>query len=215
MPLQRSCKVFIQLPDGRCDLFWLNVTQDRSVVLGTSYPGTQSVRLILEEGQPADPARTVSESTSQNPKITFHYSGHYKVSAFVGKSSSAMDRCTIIGPKLSEIDDPRRMVEVILPRQLLLSVKPTSELDVILDARPLPTGPLRCTLWCCKLDRFGDWMRNRSAVVDTSTAEITEAFEDGERAWAFTLRTSRESTNIDDGFYFHIPGKIKWGQGAA
>jgi len=211
MAIQRSCKIFVQLADERCDLFWVNITRDRSVVLGASYKGTQTVHLAIEEGNFYEPGDLITEPASQNAKITFHYSGNYKISARVGRTEKSMDRCTIVGPPLPEIGRPRRMAEIILPRVLAPSKKPVGDLDVVLDARRLPPGPLRCTLWCCNLEHFDEFMRNPFPIVDTSTAELTSAFEDGERAWAFTLRTSREDTTVDEGFYFHIPGKLKWG----
>ena len=34
MAIQRSCKVLVKLQDGVCDLFWVNVSKDSSVMLG-------------------------------------------------------------------------------------------------------------------------------------------------------------------------------------
>ena len=48
------------------------------------------------------------------PKLSFHPSGHFKMTALLGDAEDAIDRVTVVGPRLEEIVGPERMVEILL-----------------------------------------------------------------------------------------------------
>jgi hypothetical protein len=42
-------------------------------------------------------------------KFSFHPSGHFKMTALLGDAEDAIDRATVVGPRLEEIVGPERM----------------------------------------------------------------------------------------------------------
>ncbi len=208
----RSSRIFIRLPEGLCDFLWINVMPDSSVVLGAAYQGKQTVNLVVDpEYGELRPKDLVIEEAWENPKITFHTSGQYKITAKVGLSEESIDRCTVVGQRLDSIER-RRMAEILVPNGLTLSDRKKSDRDIELDATAFPKQPLRCTLWCCKKELFTEFMANPKQVVDTSLYEHTNALELESKAWVFTLRTIGSDIVLNDKFYFHLPGRMKWGQ---
>jgi len=55
---------------------------------------------------------------------------------------------TVNGRQLSDISGPKRMVEILIPKQLLkTNILPTSK-EIVLDATTAPKQPFRCTVFC-------------------------------------------------------------------
>ena len=189
---------------------WADVTKDGTVVIGLVETGNGSTSAIwdakLGELRPGSFVEVEAQSI-ENPKTSFHATGFYKMATRIGISSNAIDRCTIVGPPLEEILEPRRMMEVLLPDKLKISNKKLSERDIVLDATEFPDRPLRCTISCMAMLKFHEIVK----LVDTSEIECTRALQTHSQAWVFTLRVSREDKFISNMYHLFVPGEIKWG----
>lgn len=101
-----------------------------------------------------------------------------------------MDRATIVGPKLADIHEPRRMVEIIIPQTLHETNATLTRSDIVLDATSTPIMPLRCTILCMEKGRLASIVKNKQKVVDTSLWEDIPALENDTHEWVWTLRAS-------------------------
>jgi len=162
-----------------------------------------------EAGEVRPPAIDAPK-TLEKPKITFHASGHYKMTSYIGWLPISRDRATVVGPRLEEITTPRRMLEILIPEVLPVGSKYSEEMDIVLDATSSPHVPLRCTVSCMSREECERVAGSNPKWVDTSVWEIWAILANEKQAWVFTLRASDDSV-----FYprlgFFIPGEIKWG----
>lgn len=211
-----SSKIYIKCKEKVCDFMWLNVGPDDSIMLGFSQKGNESIQFILDENdkelRPKD--LKIGKSLS-NPKDTFHVSGHYKLSSFVGLNEENIDRCTVIGSPLNEITKPRRMMEVILPNKLQKTKNLISERDIILDSTGFSINspkPLRCTISCMDEVNYEQLIEKNIPFCSTSECEFTRSLIYKNLIWTFTLRLSRLDTSLAEQFVSFVPGEIKWGQ---
>lgn len=213
MKRPKSAKIYIKLKDQICNFMWANLGPDNTVMMGFLGSGTEGIDFILDKnlGQlAADDINVVGESGY--PKITFHPSGHYKLATHVGLRSQARDRCTVVGPPLSDITQPRRMVEILIPKRLSLAQNKLLDRDIVLDASDFPHRPLRCTISCMSPQTFDQLNRSGVLWVNTSECEFTEALGSDSNIWIWTLRVSREDKKAPDKFHYFIHGEIKWGK---
>jgi len=205
-------RIFIRYKGNVCDFMWADVTKDGTVVIGLVETGKDSTRAIWDAklGE-LRPGGFIEAQSIENPKTSFHASGFYKMTTRIGISPNTIDRCTIVGPPLEEIVEPRRMMEVLLPNKLRVSSKKPSERDIVLDATEFPTRPLRCTISCMSKLKFHEIVNLHQRFVSTSEVEFTHALESITQTWAFTLRVSREDKFIANIYHLFVPGEIKWG----
>jgi len=212
MSKPKSCKIYLKLKEGLCDFLWATMSADNSVMIGIKYNVQQKTHVIIDsEKGVLKQGEFVEDEPENNPKITFHYSGQYKVSTNVGRTKKSIDRCTVVGPRLDQIHKPRRMMDIIIPNKLKVTNKKITENDIALDATAFPRKPLRCTIWCCDIGEFHKWDKERSNIVDNSILEYTHALEDGQRVWGFTLRRNPEDEVATKEFIIHVIGEFKWG----
>lgn len=127
----------------------------------------------------------------------------------MGKSTEAIDRATVVGPKLSDILEPRRMTEILLPDTLPPAGKCVTENDIVLDMSTAPPGPLRCAISCMSRERH---IADSSRIVDTSIWEFTHALETGDQVWLWVLRRSENDELYPNRFLIFLVGDVRWGQ---
>jgi len=213
MARPKSAKIYIRRGENLYSFMWANVGPDGSVMLGFSFHGKEEVELVLDKelGELRPPA-VVTKETIGRPKMSFHSSGHYKLTAEMGKNLDAVDRATIEGPRLTDIIDPRRMVELLLPKMLPEATENPTELDIVLDATSSPDMPLRCTISCMSKGRLASIVEKNEKFVDTSVWEFVHALENDTHEWVWTLRGSRNDEVYFDRFGIFLLGDVKWGQ---
>jgi hypothetical protein len=192
---------------------WANVGPDSTVMMGFKERGSEKLNFILDKdlGQLKTGDIQVGECLNRS-KISFHKSGHYKLSTCVGLGPSSIDRCTVIGTPLAEIEEPRRMMEIIIPKELRTTNNQPRERDIVLEAAQFPNRPLCCTISCMSHKKFHEIMESKVLFVDTSEAEFTRALDSGEHVWTWTLRVSRENKIAPDHFHYFLFGEMRWGK---
>jgi hypothetical protein len=208
-----SAKIYIKVNEQICNFMWANVGADSSVMIGFQGSGSEKLRFILDQNIGHVEASNVQIRKSLGrPKISFHESGNYKLSTFVGLNSQCIDRCTIVGTPLSEIRKPRRMMEILIPKSLKATESQILDRDIVLDTSKCMHRPLRCTISCMSHEHFCKIMESKVFFVDTSDYELTQALDNGINIWAWTLRVSREDKIAPDHFHYFLPGEIRWGK---
>ncbi|MFH1904830.1 MAG: hypothetical protein ABIK53_04830 [bacterium] len=209
MSKPHSSKIYIRHKEKILDFLWANVCSDGSVIIGFSEPGAEEILFVVDEklGELRPRDFKVCRAPG-NSKVTFHPSGIYKLTTYIGLTHESMDRCTIIGTPFKQITKPTRMVEVLLSKRLHITEKKLSKRDIILDTSEFPQKPLCCTISCMPADKYHETMK----FVNTSECEYTNALEHGGLVWSFTLRVSRNVNYADNQHTFFIYGKIRWGQ---
>lgn len=213
MKRPRSSKIYIKIKREFCDFMWANVGPDSSIMIGFQGSGSEKMNFILDKNMGHVEASDIQICESLGrPKISFHESGNYKLSTSVGLNPQCMDRCTIVGTPLSEIREPRRMMEILITKSLKVTENQISGRDIVLDASQFPQRPLRCTISCISHEYFYKIMESKAFFVDTSDYEFTQALDNGKNIWAWTLRVSREDKMAPDHFHYFLFGKIRWGK---
>lgn len=182
-------------------------------MMGFRFEGRQQIELVIDRflGELRPPHIETPHLVSE-PKISFHSSGHYKLDVQMGLNPRAIDRSTVIGPRLEEIAAPRRMAELLFPETLPVAETVPTNRDIVLDATTAPRRPLICTISCMSDARFPDIVAPGAKVVDTSDWEFTHALTSGTHTWAWTLRTSPEHTAYPNRFIIGLLGEVRWGQ---
>ncbi len=138
-------------------------------MMGFPFDGRGQVEVVYDEnlGEVRTPEIVSQESIGQQ-KISFHSSGHYKLTTKMGLSNGSIDRATIDGPRLDDIVEPRRMLEILLPKKLPLATTQRTEQSIVLDATPAPHSPLRCTVSCVSFASYKCMDKKGHRFVDTS-----------------------------------------------
>lgn len=209
----KSAKILIRVDNNLYEFMWVNIGPDDSVMMGFQFEGQQQVELVIDGalGELRPPYIHAPKLVSK-PKISFHSSGQYKLDVLMGQHKCAVDRSTVVGPKLRDIIEPRRMAEILLPDALYPARSPPTERDIVLEATTAPALPLICTISCMAEDNFPDIVADGVRVVDTSNWEATNALTSGTHVWAWTLRTSPGHTVYPHRFIIGLLGDVKWGQ---
>ena len=210
MSKPHSSKIFIRYNGELCDFMWANVGPDGTAMFCFVENGKHLIETIFDEklGE-LRPGDFIEEKKLNNPKISFHPSGRYKLSTRVGLSSDSIDRCTIIGIPLKEISTPRRMMEVLLLGLLKKASTEPTKRDIVLDGTDFKKGPLRVTLTCLG-DEALQILPSFVRVVNTSMCEFSDGLEFDSLIWLFTLRISERDHILPNHLRFFIPGIIKW-----
>jgi len=213
MPRTKHCRIYLKSADELLDFMWADLTADGSVTMGFVFTGRSEVEFVLDQelGELRRPQLITTKVVGQ-PKLTFHASGHYKLTAIMGTSQDALDRATVLGPKLSEIDEPRRMAEILLPNTLPRAKKLVTDNDISLDMSTAPSGPLRCVISCMSRRRFEEVIGSGSKFVNTSIWEFTHALESDNQVWSWVLRRSENDVLYPNRFFIYLAGDIRWGQ---
>jgi hypothetical protein len=213
MARPNSSKILVKRGKKLHSLMWANITRDGTVIIGFPSQGKEHVELVIDgELGELRPPEVVTEVFVGRPKISFHPSGQYKLETRVGKTTDSMDRVTVECPPLADISDPRRMVELLLPKLLPLSIEQATDRDIVLDATSAPDMPLRCTISCMSLTKLEEYIGRGSKFVDTSVWEYVHALSSETHVWVWTLRVSKNDNDYPNRFFMHLIGKVKWGQ---
>lgn len=212
MTKPKSAKIYIRVEDRLFDFMWANMMPDASVILGLRFAGQQQIELVAERDGQLRPPEIESPRIVCYPKISFHPSGRYKLDAKVGLSRTSIDRSTVVGPRLEDIGEPRRMLEVLLPEVLPVASTAITDRDIVLDATTAPRQPLVCTISCMSEREFHRVMDANAQFVDTSTWEFIHALTNKTHVWVWTLRVSSEHAIYPNRFIICLLGEIKWGK---
>lgn len=115
-------RIFINKNDHFYDFMWADLSKDKSIVIGLSGFENGEIEEIYSpiEGH-LNKNDLHKNIVSVAPKFTFHASGFYKGEGGVGISANSVDRPTIKGVPLNKISEPRRMLEILLPKNIYLS----------------------------------------------------------------------------------------------
>jgi hypothetical protein len=211
MAQPRSAKILISVDGRPFDFMWATVMPDASVIMGFRFEGSQQIELVAERDRQLRPPLLQAPRIVCYPKISFHPSGQYKLDATMGLTEESMDWSTVVGPRLQDIQQPRRMLEVLLPDALPNSRKKESDVAITLDASNAPRQPLICTISCMAKSEFHRIMDSDAKFVSTSTWEFVNALESESHVWVWTLRASSEHLVDPKRFILHLPGEVKWG----
>lgn len=214
MTRPKSIKVFIKAQGQLCAFMWANVGPDGSVMMGFPSGGKEQIELVLDEelGELRPPTLLTAEEVHY-PKVTFHPSGQFKLSVKMGKTSDAIDRATVSGPRLEDISDPRHMLEILIPRNLPAVTEQPTGRDIVIDASTAPAMPLRCTVSSMSHAKFQELANQR--FVDTSVWEAVHELKSDNNVWVWTLRASRNDEVYSDRLRLFLYGPVKWGQRVA
>lgn len=193
---------------------WADTARDGSVMMGVygSSSYQQSVEKIISKEGELNPEKDFYEINAdqlvKNTKINFHASGYYKLMNSI-KMGARIDRVTIKGLPLEKILKPRRMLEILIPKQLQNATAiPRDGKDQVVDITEFPDQPLRCTVSCMSIIEEENF-NNTKAVVNTSIIETSCLFGFKDKAWAWTLRVSKDDViSHDVMFYMFIFGDI-------
>jgi hypothetical protein len=211
--MPRHSRIFVKVGGNLFDFMWADFTEDGSVLMGLTQEGEGSVELVLDpdlgELRPQD---IVAPQSIGALKLSFHASGHYKLSGQMGRDHCSLDRATVTGPRLAEICEARRMAEFFVPAQLPRASRAFTENDIALDISDAPPPPYRCLISCMALERFERHIADGSRFVDTSLWESTHALTTGAQVWAWTFRKSRNDRKIPPRFIAFLPGFPRWGR---
>lgn len=209
----RHGRIFIKSGDALFEFMWAGMAKDGSVLMGLTQQGEGSIELVLDphlgELRPDD---LIAPKDVERLKISFHATGHYKLSGRMGRDASAVDRITVTGPRPNEIVEPRLMAKILLPERLPKAKRKPSDYDIILDITKGAPPPHRCAISCMSVARYGKFIASNELVVDTSEWECTNAFTNGPQVWTWTFRKSKNDKEIPNRFLIFLPGFPKWGQ---
>ncbi len=213
MARPRHCRIYVKRSQQLLDFMWAKVQVDRTVLMGFRFPGNSEVELVLDkELGELKPPQFITTQVVDKPKLSFHATGNYKLTAKMGKTRDSIDRATVVGPKLSDINEPRRMAEILLPSDLHTSTNQITENDIFLDISTAPPGPLRCVISCMSKKHFEHIVTEGYRFVDTSIWECVHALETGEQVWSWVMRRSVNDTEYPNRFIIFLAGDVKWGQ---
>lgn len=213
MARKQHCRIYIKNNQQLLDFMWADISADGTIVMGFRFNGNSEIELVLDKklGE-LRPPKIITTQVVNQLKLSFHATGHYKLNASMGKKIDSMDRATVVGPKLSDINEPRRMAEILLPPDLPTATTQFTENDIALDISTAPPGPLRCVIFCMSKTHFERIVAEHAKFVDTSIWEFNHGLETGEQVWSWVMRRSATDTECPNRFCVFLAGDIKWGQ---
>ena len=210
---RKSSKVFIRSSDDTVEFMWANVLTDGSVKMGLLSDGTEEIELAVDpiRGEIRKP-NLFTEQKLGRSEVTFHPSGKYKLTGRMGLHREEFDRATVEGPPLAAISEPRRMLEVVLPRVLPEPRLTPQAGDIVLTVAEGSNLPLRCTISCMAKEEATRFVDSSGVFfVETSAWESTAALENDSHVWTWTLRSSRNDQHFSEKLYMMLLGPVKWG----
>ena len=213
MTRAKHSRIYVKNTQHLLDFMWADVSADGTVVMGFRFSGHGEVELVLDkELGNLRPPQVKTTRVDGRLKLSFHATGQYKLTTQLGKAYDSMDRATVVGPKLSDIDKPRLMAEIFLPRNLSAATKKITERDILLETTFAPPGPLRCAIYCLSKKNFERINAEGTKFVDTSIWEYVHALETGDQVWSWIMRRSAKDTVCPNRFLVFLAGDVKWGQ---
>jgi hypothetical protein len=107
MPKRKTSKVFVKRGDSLSTLLWADMSdKDGSVMLGIPAKGSGGILHVSDTDVQYPSHELITEESKGHEKISFHVSGQYKLLSKVGKTEDTLDRATVEGVRLSEIQEP-------------------------------------------------------------------------------------------------------------
>ena len=194
-------------------MMWAQFEDNGDVYMGLTAKGTGGLEQVYDPKLGKVLAKDIfAPQSDETLKISFHASGQYKLTGWMGLNEDSRDRVTVTGPRLADISEPRMMAEILIPAHLPHAQCEPSAHDISLDISPGPPPPHRCAIFCMSTQRYEEVLQGTTKLVDTSEWECTDAFTDGLQVWVWTIRRSTNDTAIPPRYLVYFPGFPKWGQ---
>jgi len=213
MAKKKQRRVFLKDGAQLYKFMWADLTTDGSVVLGLSSAEKGEISDVFAPIQGrlsgADLHRLEGDVAA---KFTFHSSGIYKGEGRIGIDKSALDRPTITGLPLSEIQEPKKMIEILLPRLLCRAELDPREDDLVFIFNSDPQIPLRCAITCMSISKFHAISWDKIRILENSIWEKHDALASSTQAWVWTIGQCRSDRCIPPDFLVALLGSIRWGR---
>lgn len=211
----KKMKFYIKNNIEYFDFMWVTVGKDESIYMGFSFKGVGKIKKICEGQSDLYPNKEFATEDSADSKISFHSSGLYKIEPKIKKTRE--DRATVLGEELSSIDDPRIMLEIFFPINMVKSEKLPNSRDQIIDITGMredfPNKQLRCTVLCIDSQKGRALLEaSEGCLIHTSLVETRYAFEVNEKIWLWLVRIHEADceSGLNEYTYFLSGKGIHW-----
>jgi len=213
MAKKKQRRIFLRDGEQLYQFMWADLKTDGSVVLGLSCVTKGEISGVFAPSQ----GRLSGEDLHQAEgdvaaKFTFHSSGIYKGEGCIGIDPSARDRPTIDGPPLSEILEPQRMLEILLPKMLCRAEHDPREDDLVLSFNSNPLASLRCAITCMAISKYQAIHWESIRILENSIWETHDALASDTNAWVWTIGQCRRDCSIPPDFLVALLGSNRWGR---
>lgn len=211
--MARHSRVFIKSGSNLFYLMWSEFDTSGDVYMGLTAKGSGRLEQVYDptighvQGSDIYAPQSVGSL-----KISFHTSGQYKLTGLMGLSKDSLDRVSVTGPALADINKPRMMTEILLPVHLPFASRKPGQYDITLDISPGPPPPHRCAIFCMSKQCYEEVLRQTIPLIETSEWECIDAFTDGLQVWAWVIRKSRNDNVQWPRYLIDFRGIPKWGQ---
>jgi hypothetical protein len=213
MAKSKQRRIFLRDSDRLYNFMWANLTADGSVVLGllnvTKGEVAEVYAPIQGRLRSTDLLRAEGETAA---KFTFHASGIFKGNGYIGLDPNALDRPTTVGRPLSEIVEPQRMLEILLPKLLCCADRKPRKDDLVLNFTANPGAPLRCAITCMAVSRFQAITWANTQILENSFWEVHNTLAIDTHAWVWTVGQCHSDRYIPPDFLVALLGSIRWGR---
>ncbi|MEP6890214.1 MAG: hypothetical protein ABI955_05905 [Nitrospirota bacterium] len=211
--MAKHSRVFVKSGNDLFYLMWAQFETSGDVYMGLTAKGSGGIEQVYDP----DLGRLlagdlVAPQTDEDLKISFHASGQYKLSGRMGLKQDSLDRVSVTGPALADINKPRMMTEILLPVHLPYATRKPGQYDITLDISPGPPPPHRCAIFCMSKQCYEEVLQQTIPLVETSEWECIEAFTDGLQVWAWVIRKSKNDNVQWPRYLIDFRGIPKWGQ---
>ena len=213
MAKKNQRRIFLKDGGRLYKFMWADLTTDGSVVMGLSSVEQSEISDVFAPVQgrlcAADMYRVEDDFAA---KFTFHPSGIFKGEGRIGIDKSALDRPTIKGPPFSNIQEPRRMLEILIPKFLCRSEIDPRKDDLVLIFNSVPQIPLRCVITCMAIQKFHEIPWDKIQIIEESIWEKHDALSSNTHAWVWTIGQCKSDHCIPPNFLVALLGSIRWGR---
>ena len=171
--------------------------------------GKQNVEQITVGSDFANDADDMVFPPYEGPhKISFHSTGRYTLSNCF-EHGDDVKRLVAHGIPLTEIVEPVRMMDVIVPKRHLRPTRkslPNTYIDLKADLRG--QTHICCTVFCMPANILSSFGEDCVSIIRGATWESKNALSSGNNAWAFTLHDSVHQSMRKDYSLIKINGCV-------
>jgi hypothetical protein len=204
-----NTRIYIFDGDTRYDFLWGDAHDDGSVYFGLTGRGNQKVEQITVGSDYAKDANNMVFHPYVGPhKVSFHSSGMYTLSNYV-EHGDDVKRLVVHGIPLTEVIEPVRMMDVIVPkRHLRPTGKSLPNVYIDLKANLREQTHFCCTVFCMPISMLSTFGEDCVSIIRGATWESKNALTSGNNAWAFTLHDSVHQSMRKDYSLISINGCV-------
>lgn len=213
MAKKNQRRIFLRDGEQLYKFMWADLTTDDSVVLGLSSTAKGEISDVYAPIHGQLSGTDFHRAEGDVPaKFTFHPTGIYKGEGGIGLNPNALDRPSIVGPPLSEILEPKRMLEILLPKSLCCAEHDPREDDLVLNFNSDPKVPLRCAITCMAISKYYTIHWENIQILEGSFWETHDALASDTHAWVWTIGQCHSERSIPPDFLVALLGSIRWGR---